>query len=259
MADVIRLGGFSGGGKLDGATILVTSGSVTSGVTPAYLEMTALPKEGMAGRVIHADGVARHEASLGFELYSGSSGAISTLFDRGTTHSFEMSDGYNGVSGTEGYVTSATIQAASGGIISGSVSLVFKKEFSYSASSNTYLGSEIPLGYWISGGGKISDWSLSMSQDAQPMYGNTDDTDPHYIKIGTVSYELSVTSYEQVAKEASGTAKTTTINIGVGEKTIIGTISETGYNFGGTSGLGTFTYKFSSGSNDGKSGTLVIQ
>ena len=188
---------------------------------------------------------------------SGTLFSTSGLLGRGKAHTFSLSDGYNGVSGSNAYVTSATIQASSGGIVSGNVSFVLKDDFNYGNVSNAYHGSEIPLGYWTTGGGKIADWSLSMSQDASPMYANKDEVKPHYIKIGLVTYELSVTSYEQVQKSPNS-EETGSIKIGTSDVTLEGNISETRYEFGGTSGLGTFRYRFSSGSKNGKSDSLVI-
>ena len=259
MAEELRLGGFSGGGQIDGSTVFVTSGSVNTIETPSYLEAVSLPRTGMRGRIIHADGTKAYEASISFELYSGSKGLLSPtgLLERGKAHSFGMSDGYNEVKNSGGFVTSVSFSAASGGIISGNVSLVFPGQFTFSGVSTPFLGDEIPMGYWTSGGGKIADWNLSMSQDATPMYANKDETDPHYIKIGLVSYELTVTSYEEI-KSGVQTMTNTQINIGTQEVTLTGSITSTGFDMSGGNSLGVYKYTFQSGSDTGKANTLVI-
>ena len=259
MAETLKLAGYYGAGTIDGSTVMVTSGSVTHSLNPSYLEMVSLPKTGQRGRVIHADGVASYEASISFELYTGSSGILSAngLLSRGKEHSFTMSDGYNGASGGECYVTSASFSASSGGIISGQVSFTGKKPFAFGKASNTWIADETPMGYWTSGGGKIASWTLTMSQDATPMYGNEDKIDPHYIRIGHVNYELTVEAYEQIKSNVNPDTEAS-INIGTGEVTLQGSITGTGYDFGGIGGLGTFKYVFGTGSNTGRSDKLVI-
>ncbi len=260
MSETLKLAGYYGAGTIDGSSVLITSGSVTTTRNVSYLEMVALPKTGMAGRVIHADGTESYEATIGFELYTGSTGILSAsgLLSRGRSHTFSMSDGYNGVKGTNCYVTSASFSASSGSIISGNVSFTCKDKFSFGNAANDWKGEETPMGYWISGGnGKIASWSLSMSQNAEPMYGNEDKVEPHYIKIGLVSYELTVDSYERI-KTDTETDSDASINIGTGEVTLKGSITGTGYDFGGTGNLGTYKYVFGTGSNTGKSNTLVI-
>ena len=260
MAETLKLAGYYGAGKIDGSSVLITSGSVTTTRNVSYLEMVALPKTGMAGRVIHADGTESYEASIGFELYTGSTGILSAngLLQRGKEHTFSMSDGYNGVKGSRCYVTSASFSASSGGIITGNVSFTCKNKFSFGDASNDWRGEETPMGYWISGGkGKIASWSLSMSQHAEPVYGNEDKVEPHYIRVGLVSYELTVDSYTQIEKNTE-TDTEASINIGTGEVTLKGSITGVEYDFGGNGNLGTYKYVFGTGSNTGKSNTLVI-
>lgn len=256
MAEVIRLGGYYGGAKIAGSNVLLTSGNVANTLEPAMLTMVSTPKSGMVGPVIHADGIETFTANMSFELYSGSSGAFSSVIRRGEEISFMMSDGYNGAEG-KGYVTSASFSVQSGGIIAGSVSLTCKDEIKLGHVDNTYLGTEIPMGYWTSGIGKVCGWSFEMSQEAQPMYANKDETKPHYIKIGNVTYTLNVDSYEKI--EASTEVDSTkNFNLGIDEVTIIGSITEAGYSHGGQNGLGTYSYRFVSGSTNGRNNMKVL-
>jgi len=253
MADVI-FGGWSGGGTINGSRTFLTSASVEEQHTPAYYTSVNIPDKGSTApfsRYIYAEGTRSSSGSMSFDLSSSSSG-VENLLTRGVEFNVSFGDGDNGVGGSLSgcYVTSLSFSGSSNGLVTASVSFVSSEPFSGGTSIAPDVDEE-PIGYWKSGDGLTRDWSLSMNCNVQPMYANTSSTWPGYMKVGTVDYSLSITSYDQIGTGDS-------ISIGIGSKTIRGVKSGEGTSFNGSGDFGTYTSTFESTSGPSGSGDVLI-
>jgi len=189
---------------------------------------------------------------------------------------------------TECCVTSLSVSGAVGGVINANLSFVAKnmqqlipKIIDGEPSYGDFIRTEnnIPLGYWYSGqtsGGlmsaNIQEWTLDYSQEATPVYLNgwteleegseggdliEDDMYPQYIRIGQVTYGLSVTTIgSQYPNNNEGNVS---IDIGTQSFIIQATMSSFTYNLAQANGLSTYSHTFEGYADisDGSGGFVI--
>ena len=247
--------GWTGGGIINGANVLVTSANVEESHQPAYFQSIDVPAMGSTSpysRYVYAEGLKSSQGSMSFDISQSASGVL-TLLTRGVEFDVSFGDGIRGTGGSLGgcYVTSLSFSGSVGGLVTGSCSFVSKEEWGGGTGSGPGLDEE-PIGYWKSGGaGNIRDWSLSMSQSATPIYANEQTAWPNYIKVTTVDYTLTVNSLSEISTADS-------VNIGLGTKTISGVASGSGFSYNGAGDFNTYSYTFESTSGPGGSGDVLI-
>ena len=257
--------------------VLLTSGSFSAEHTPSYSDMldNPAPNPPTDGgdpmtRVLHADGVSAYTGSIAFDVDSKSVEIFGKCLFRRVPFDVSMADGANAFQMTSCFLTSLSMSASAGGLMTSSISFMGatgKTPASVSASYRNFSSypdfgtNPTPLAYWRTGNTDVREWSLSMSQAVKPMYGNIDSTDiysdgsvfssnPKYLKVGAVEYSLEVTTYTPQVYGA--------IHVLAKSFAITGRVTSVGYQFGGLNDFGMYTHKFESMSNTGSSAVDVI-
>lgn len=239
--------GYAGSAEIDGVQTLITSGNFDSSQTPSFLNALDIPATtGQRGRILHADGIKAYNGSVSFDISPMSMALFTTarLLCRRYPFTVGIHDGEDHQTMASCYANSVNLSAAVGGLISASISFMGPSAPNPStAVDNAYTGfvtgapDPVPTGYWYSGNVNVRDWTLSMSQDVFPVYGNTSSMNPLYLKVGLVSYSLQVTTYEQLYAYTS-------IGISTSSFSLVGSTSASGYSFGGQTDLGHYTHTF---------------
>jgi len=273
-----RLQGFAGFALINGVQVLMTSGGFNSTNAVSYLEPLDLAPPDTSGptyysrsRIVHASGTAAYGGNLSFDLTEDflDTVTLSGLLRRGFQFDVKISDGVNTPRLMEDcYWTSLEISGSANGLISCNMSFVSANADAADAGGGAYyrdgteVDGDIPLGYWYSGsstsGVEVRDWVLSMQQPVTPVYTNKVDVmsvaqvAPTYMRVGLWTFELSVTTYDELEPLAA-------ISIKGVNFTITGNTVSSGYNFNGTTDLGTFSHTFESGAaaTSGSSGTVI--
>jgi hypothetical protein len=265
--DAKRLG-YGGSAEIDGIQVLITSGNMDTASAVSYLEpYDALPTAAESrSKVEHADGTESYTASISFDVTTNFLTILTTtkLFARGYKFDVGIHDGESAQVMTDCYVQSLTLSGGAEGIVTASLTAVSANAPVPSLSvKNAYIResrsalplNNVPLGYWYSGNTDVRDWSLSMNQNASPVYTNQDVVSPRYIKFGLIDFNLSVTTYESVLGTSS-------ITIATNGFTLTGNTSAEGFAFGGTTDLGNYTHVFETSaaigfSSGGSDGTII--
>jgi len=262
MTNNLKRLGFGGSAVIDGVQVLVTSGSLDIAKSPSYLNpLDISPTQVSRSRVLHADGTEAYSLNIGLDVTQNFLGVLTTLklFKRRYSFTAGFNDGETAKGLTNCFVTSLSISGAAGGLMTASLSLVSSSSPSTPIVPNNYIGfqgatgwspNDFPLGYWYSGNTNVKDWSLSMTQEANPVYLNQDVPTPRYIKVGLVTYTLQVTTYEQVYPYSpSPTGGTDEIKISTGSFTLTGKVTSESATFNGPSDLGGYTHSFETSAN----------
>jgi hypothetical protein len=240
--DTKRLG-YGGSAEIDGVQVLVTSASFDTQYDLSYLEMLDItPTAGTSrARTKHADGTKGYSGSVSFDLTTTSLALFTTskLLSRGYSFDVGIHDGESAEEMSDCYVTGLTLSGAAEGIVTASISFVAASAPTASLSvANTFIRDQEPLGYWYSGNTDVRDWTLSMNQDASPVYMNeSGGTDARYIKYGLFDFSLEVTTYEAVVAHSSVSVATSTF-------TLTGDTTGEGFAFTGVTELGAYTHVF---------------
>ena len=100
----------------------------------------------------------------------------------------------------------------------------------------------------------IKDWNLTMSQESELVYKNSNSMEPAYIKVGGVIYTLTVTSYQNLFP--AGTTQAILLYTGI--FTLTGRPTSRGFSFGGVTDVGAYSYTFETSSQTGASNAVVI-
>lgn len=247
MTDYAKRLGYGGSAEIDGVQTLITSGNFDTAETPSYLNALDIPPNSdMRGRILHADGVKSYSGSVGFDVSPKSMALFTTskLLCRRYKFSVGIHDGEDHQTMANCYANSVSLNASPGGLIAASVSFMGPTAPSAVTSvANSYTGfvagspDSRPTGYWYSGNTNVRDWSLTMTQDVIPVYGNKSGMDPLYLRVGLVNYSLQVTTFEQLYAY-------TTISIITDTFTLAGATTARGYSFGGQNDLGHYTHTF---------------
>lgn len=265
---MLRLG-YGGYAFIGEYQVLITSGSFSAEHSPSYMNMLDMPvaegsgnsSAGNMSRVNHADGVSSYSGSISFDVDSSVIGLFGKYLFRKNQFGATIGDGENNFSMMGCYVTSLSMSATAGGLMTSSISFVGKEGREENIGPiAAYVRDATPLAYWRTGNLDLRDWTLTMSQAVRPMYGNSDSTDiygngsvmssnPKYLKVGAVEYTLDVTSYTPQL--------TNKIFVKTSSFTIAGKTTSVGYSFGGLDDVGMYTHTFSSVA-DGASDAVVI-
>jgi hypothetical protein len=250
--------GYGGSAIIDAYQVLITSGSFDKAIAVSYLNMiNTPPSTTMAGRVKHADGTNAYTGTLAFDITEDTLGLFVVtggLLQRFYEFDVGIFDGENDWKMEKCKLTSLSISGATGGTLNAQVSFLAKEGKVIGATTNDFIRDEPPIGYWYSGTGatdNVKDWTLTMNQEANLVYKNENSMEPAYIRVGLVSYILSVTSFKDLATP-------TTLLISTKSFTLTGDTSAYGFSYGGLTDLGTYSYTFETGSHNGESDALVI-
>ena len=277
MTAVKKVLGYGGSAAIGATQVLITSGGFEQASSISYLNMIStppsVPAPGSSGavRVQHASGTNAYTGDLSFDVHQAALALFSPtggLLQRYYAFDVGIQAGANdlGYSGTiqEDWkmtgckLTSLSLAGAAGGLVTAQLSFMALAGKALGTTPNAFIrDSAEPLGYWYTGtanGEDVKDWNLSMSQDAEFVYKNVDTVEPAYIKIGLVSYTLTVNSYQNLFPAGTSAA----ITIATDTFTLTGRPNSRGFSFGGVSDVGTYSYAFETSSQTGKSDALVI-
>jgi len=250
--------GYGGAGFIAGTQVLITGGSLDFATTVSYLNMYDTPPSlTMAGRVMHSDGTNAYSGSINFDVTMGSMGIFTrnAMLKRYYEFDVEINDGNSAYKMEKCKVTSLTLAGTAGGLVTAQVGFLSKKTIISGTSTAAFIrDSSTLLGYWYTGTGlsdNLKDWNLTMSQEARLAYCNEAGMEPAYIKVGGVSYTLSVTSYDELSGPSA-------ITIGTQSFTLTGNTVGHGFSFGGVTDVGSYNYTFETSSDTGISNSLVI-
>lgn len=259
----------------DDVQALITSGSFSTTISPSYLEPLQIPPEDdytlpeadvRRSRILHADGTEEYSGDLSFDVTERMLDIITKqklLKRRYKLKKVGINDGENVQVMDDCFLTSLSLSGSPGGIIEGSMSFTSANApyVPDSTISNEFIRHDMvdrenpkhePLGYWYSGNTDVRDWTFTMNQNTQPVYGNTDGKSPLYIIVGLVTYTLSVTTYSQQQHDA--------IDIQTKNFTIKGATTSQEYAFGGPTDLGSYSHNFESAVDaDTGSDAVVIE
>jgi hypothetical protein len=261
MIPVKKKLGYGGSATIGTHQVLITSGGFEKAVSIPYLNMINTPPDTtFAGRVKHADGTNGYTGSLSFDVYDDTLSLFETsngLLERYYEFDIGINDGENDWKMEACKLTSMTISGSEGGLVNAQISFLAKKGMASGFTANNFIRDEVPIGYWYTGTGdandKVKDWSLAMTQEASIVYKNEDSMEPAYIKVGLVTYVLSITSFTQITTPSK-------IKIATKNFTLTGDTTGMGFAPGGLTGIGTYSYTFetSAQSGDPTSDALVI-
>lgn len=254
MPPILKRLGYGGSATIDSVQVLVTGGGLETSNNPSYLNMMDIPPLQVSrSRVLHADGTSVYTGSVSFDVTSDAVALFSTskLLKRRYAFPVVVYDGVNATSMTNCQVTNLSVTGAAGGLISSSVSFMAVAARTNSGSAGGYiLETDPPLGYWYSGGTEVRDWTLTMNQSVEPMYGNENTMEPKYLKTGLIDFTLDVNLY------AEGNPGDNII-IQAANITLTGVVSATGHHFNGVTDLGTYSHSFVTAATDVASATII--
>lgn len=254
MADGILLG-YGGSAIIQNVQVLVTSGSFDTAMSISYLTpMDIPPTFDSRTRVVHADGVKAYTGSVAVDVTENFLTLLDTddLFKRRYCFDVSLFDGVDGYTMENVYLTSMTLSGSPGGIITASLSFTGPNEWQSDTVTHNFIRDEEPLAYWWSGNTDVSDWTLTLNQDVQPVYSNEDTMDPRYMRIGLWDFSLDVSTYETLRQHEFIVVKTKKF-------TLTGNTSSEGYSYNGATSIGTYKHVFESGAlaADGSSGSVI--
>ena len=251
-----RLLGFSGGGSINGVPVLITSGSASIEVSPAYVSPMSIPHPRSGGgpyrgQVYIGDGTAITNGSLAFDMTTSSAQLVKALSVRGKQFNVVFTDGTNGSQLTECVASSVTASGSANGIVTASVSFMSGAEWTEYGKGAIWLREHELTAYWASGNTNVRDWSYTFNTSLEPVYLNNRSYFPAYIKCGMSSVSLQMTCYDRELHER--------VIISTSGFNLSGVVTADGYNFGGTSDIGTYVHTFTgTASLDEGSGAVVL-
>ena len=269
MPSVKRQLGYGGSASIASTQVLITGGSFEQASAISYLSMISTPPDVTpAGRVQHADGVNSYTGSLAFDVHEEAMSIFSPgggLLQRFYEFDIGINSGGIDASGiaydwkmSKCKLTSLTLAGAVGGLVTANLSYLALSGRAIGSTSNNFIRDSVtPLGYWYTGTGSSDDvknWNLTMNQEAELVYKNSDSVEPAYIKVGAVSYVLTVTSF----KDLFPADDTQQIVIATDTFTLKGKSTSRGFSFGGVTDVGTYSYTFETSSQTGASDAVVI-
>jgi len=245
MTDDLKRLGYGGSGEIDGVQVLMSSASFEESVSPSFITAYDIdPSQNERSRMYHAEGVTAYTGSISFDVTNAALGFMSTgkLLKRYYSFNMGIDDGEKAWSMSNCYVTGLSMQGAPGGLLAAQVSVMAREKQIQGSVANDYVlddGTQEPYGYWYSGNTDVRDWSLSMSQDVQPVYSNEDTMVPRYLKVGLVTYTLQVTTYDAVQAHNQ-------IGVATSSFTLQGITGAEGYSFNGITDMGMYSHTFES-------------
>lgn len=265
MEYVVKKLGFQGAAWIDTVQLLCTGGSFNISNDVAYMSMIHTPPDTtMVGKVLHASGTQGYTGSLSFDIDTESIQLFSIhggLLERNFVFDVTMNDGETTWRMEKCQITSLKISGTVGGLLSSDVSFISTNKHTVFNKLPAYLRNKSDYrlyAYWYSGKGghqPLTDWSLTMNQNAELMYKNEQTVEPAYMKIGEVSYTLSVSAYDEIRPD---TLDSDTIKIATKSFNLSGQLTSESYRIGGLTELGEYSYVFETSSSSGKSNQVVI-
>jgi hypothetical protein len=264
--------GYGGSAVVAGVQVLYTSADLTTSLTPSYqMPLDISPTAVSRSKTLHAMGVESYAGNVSLDVTQNFLAILTTatLFARRYQFTFGFNDGETSKEMLNCYATSVTVSGAAGGLMTASISMTSATKWTQPPTipvTDAYIGfqggdvNNIPKGYWHSGNTNVKDWSLSMTQDAAPVYTNQDTPSPRYIRVGLVSYTLQVTTYEQLFPYApSPVAGTDQIFVSTSSFTLVGKLTSEGTSFNGPSDLGGYVHTFETSADAATgSGAVII-
>ena len=262
--------GFGGSAVVAGVQVLYTGADLTTSLTPSYqMPLDISPTAVSRSKTLHAMGVESYAGNVSLDVTQNFLAILTTatLFARRYQFTFGFNDGETSKEMLNCYATSVTVSGAAGGLMTASISMTSATKWTQPPTipvTDAYIGFQggdvknIPKGYWHSGNTNVKDWSLSMTQDAVPVYTNQDTPAPRYIRVGLVSYTLQVTTYEQLYPYGAVTTSDNII-ISASTFTLTGRLTSEGTSFNGPSDLGGYVHTFETAADASTgSGDVII-
>lgn len=245
--DARRLG-YGASAEIDGAQVLITSGSLDSSNQISYLEPYDIkPSNVSRSKVKHANGTTSYSGNLSFDVSNSFLSVLTTtkLFSRKYKFNVGIHDGEDAEKILNCFVQQLSLSGAAEGIISATISFVSADSPTSSLIANSFIrDTQDPLGYWYSGNTDVKDWSLTMNQAVTPVYLNSNTTEPRYIKCGLIDFNLSVTTYDSLRLHDS-------ISVSTSSFTLTGNTTSSGFSFVGVNELGNYTHNFETSASIG--------
>ena len=247
---------FGGGGPCQ---VIITSGSFEQSNSVSYMPMISTPPTASnASRVLHADGTAAYSGTVGFDVSVAAMSLFGTskLLGRGYPFDVGIHDGEISYHMTDCRMTGVTLSGAPGGLVNASVSFMSKTGKSAAGVANVFIrDSTTPsgqmVGYWWSGGPDVKDWSLTVSQSVEAMYGNEDSVEPLYLRVGLIDYVLTANLY------ADNFAEQDKISICTSKFQLTGMLQAKGYAYAGVTELGTYSHTFETSALNDSNSTVI--
>jgi hypothetical protein len=235
-----RILGYGGGCLLDGVALLMTSGSVNIEKNPSYMQPYDIEQRRVwRSKVLYATGTQQSSGTVSFDMTWSASKlfARNRMFQRGRSFDVLMVDGVNGAMLRECYVTSVSASGSVGGIVTGSISFISANEWDDYSGSGRFMREDDLVGYWSSGNDNVRDWSVNFSQAVEPVFLNENTPFASYMKYGLCDISLEMTTYERIIHDS--------VTIAAGHITLTGIVTAEGYNYSGSSDVGTYSHSFS--------------
>ena len=262
MSSTKKLLGYGGSASIASTQVLITGGSFERASNISYLNMISTPPAATpAGRVQHADGTNAYTGSLAFDVcqeYMNLFNVGGGLLQRFYEFDIGINDGVSDWKMSKCKLTSLTLAGAAGGLVTANLSYLALAGKVVGSTPNLFIRDSVtPLGYWYTGTGSsddIKDWNLTMSQESELVYKNSNSMEPAYIKVGGVIYTLTVTSYQNLFP--AGTTQAILLYTGI--FTLTGRPTSRGFSFGGVTDVGAYSYTFETSSQTGASNAVVI-
>jgi hypothetical protein len=266
--DISKRLGYGGSAEISPASapavqVLITGGGFEMSQSPAYNSMVNIyPPVGSAtsdsrSKVLHADGVREYTASLNFDVTTAIMALLTkdALLSRGYQFDIGIHDGNNHWTMSECRATQITLSGAPGGLITCVLSATGLAAWDSGPTVvNDFIrNSDVPLGYWWSGGADIRDWNFVMSQAVTSVYQNKNTPEPRYLKIGEIEYMLTVNLYNDHGYDDK------TIQVASETFQLTGITTGHGYSFNGITDLGTYSHTFTSAAGPNGSNSVIIQ
>jgi hypothetical protein len=252
--DTKRLG-YGGSAVIAGQQVLMTGGGFNTASAPSYVEALSIPPSTVSrSRILHADGTVVYSGSLSLDVTDAFLNVLTTSTLLGRRYQFDVgiNDGESAEQMTDCYLTSITLSGAPGGLVDASISFISANAPASALVGNLFIRDDVPLGYWYSGNTDVREWSLTMNQNAVPVYGNENVLAPRYIKVGLVDYSLSVVTFDSIIAHNAVEIKTSTF-------TLTGVTTSGEYAFAGVTDLGNYRHTFETAADaTAGSGGIII-
>jgi len=241
---ILGIGGFAnidlGGSK--NFDLLMTGGGMSHDKNIPYMNMMQmLPDNKSRTRCAFSYGTWVSNGNLTFDVTEKNLDLFTkdNLLKRNTEFDVYIGDGIKAWKMTKCKYSSLSLSGSVSSLMSCNISFMSHNPIEESGTSPTYIRDDRLIAYWETGNIDISDWSLSISQDVQPRYGNTNSVWPLYLRAGLWEMGLDVTTYEQLRAHD-------TVNIKTKSFKITGISASSGYSFNGIDQFGTYQHRFES-------------
>lgn len=217
----VKSSAFRGGAQISlnsgpSTWVLATSGNINDEIQRPSMVGIDMPAAGSyngtadpRSRFLVAKGTETFSGSISFDLTDGAFSVMKPLMTRrcvGFSMLFAVPEENNSTYRLDNcYMQNLSLSGSIDGILTVSLSFISAQEWkminNVSVTRRDILSAnyEMPLTYWYSGNPSsaedLREWTLSVTQETQAVFGNTLDSLPLYIRCGTLTYEMSATTY----------------------------------------------------------------